>query len=76
MLCQQTHPPVWNSSQCLSAYQALPSTIQAVRLALDIPTLHKRVKALNVTWDVELMDLHGVKRENYHERVRASGLVE
>ncbi|ORY28835.1 Alpha/Beta hydrolase protein [Naematelia encephala] len=72
MLCQQTHPPVWNSSQCLSAYQALPSIIQAVRLALDIPTLHNRVKALNVTWDVELMDLHGVKRENYHERCDGS----
>jgi hypothetical protein len=75
MFCQQTHPPIWNSTQCLNAYQTLPSVIQAVRLSLNIPTVENRLKALNTSWQVETMDLHGIKRENYLEKVSGAGLI-
>jgi hypothetical protein len=69
MLCKQTNPPIFNTTQCAQSYEYLPSLIQAIRLAYDVPTVDNRLKGEYAMAQLESGDLHGVMRENIRKKV-------
>ena len=71
MSCEFTSPPIWNSTDCAIAYEALPTVIQDIRRGLAIPSRANKLKAQKALESTRSIDLHGVMRENYRKRVRS-----